>query len=212
EAKFFTPEEASVFLDMAGKEDDRLFALYLMAVTLGMREGELLGLRWSDVDMDAQVIRISQNLQRNPANNGRLELKETKTVKSKRSLPLTDDLRDALRRHKARQTQDRLLAGPDKWVDCGLVFTTRNGTPIRASNLLKGYKRLLVRAGLEERRFHDLRHSTASFLLARGVPMKVISELLGHSDTKVTSEIYSHILPGMTKDVVEEVTRLLKTG
>lgn len=79
------------------------------------------------------------------------------------------------------------------------MFTTRNGTPIRASNLLTIYKRPLNRAGLPEWRFHDLRHSTASFLLARGIPMKVFSELLGHSETRITSERHSFILPGVTK-------------
>lgn len=207
EPKWLRPDEAIRFLEAA--KGDRYEALYLLAVLLGAREGEILGLTWKDIDFTVGEVRLWKNLQRNPQNGNKLELQDTKARKSRRTLPLPEILTAALRQRKADQAQDRLLVGPDRWTESGLAFTTRYGTPIRAANLLKSFKRLLVRAGLEERRFHDLRHSCASFLLVLNVPMKVVSEILGHGDMAMTSEIYSHVLPAVRKEAIEGVSRFL---
>ncbi len=136
-----------------------------MALALGLRQGEALGLRWQDVDLDRRRLQISQALQRV---DGTLQLVETKTARSRRTIVVPGAVAEALQRHRARQLEDRLLAGPH-WTDSGFVFTTRRGTPIDGAAVRRSFPRLLVAAGLPRMRFHDLRHSCASLLLAQGV-------------------------------------------
>jgi integrase len=114
--------------------------LYLLTITLGLRRGEVLGLKWQDVDFEAATLHVRSSLQRV---NGRLELSETKTAGSRRQLPLLDFVARSLRSHRARQSQERLLAG-SAWKDTGFVFTTKIGTPVDPANLLDDFKRVLA--------------------------------------------------------------------
>ncbi len=183
-----TPIEAQRLLQAA--QDDRLAALWRVALSLGLRRGETLGLRWCDVDLDNGTLRITVNLQRI---NGKLVLVKPKTKESQRTLPLPTSLIPALRQHKVWQLQEKLLAG-SRWRDHDLVFCTSVGTPISPRNLLRSLQALLDRAGLPRMRFHDLRHSCATLLLAQGVPVKVVQEILGHTDPRVTLGIYQHVV------------------
>jgi integrase len=207
------PEHARKLLETA--KGGRFEAIYTVALTLGMRRGEVLGLRWSDVDFDGRAIRVNQSMQRlstgssDKGKRSELQATETKTDGSRRTIALPDSVVRALRAHRARQAQDRLVAGMS-WTDQELVFTNRSGRPIEPILLHRDYKALLKKAGLPTTlRFHDLRHSAASLLLAQGVHPRAIMELLGHSSISVTMNVYGHVMPAMMRDVAERMDALL---
>ena len=187
-------EEARRLLEAA--KDVELQALYVLAVHTGMRQGELLGLKWSDVDLENRRLSIQRTLTR--INNGKhVTLGDPKTRKSRRTVGLTPQAVDALRRHLARQMADIERLG-DSYQDQGLVFSTKVGTPINPSNLRqRSLAPLLKRAGLPHIRFHDLRHTCATLLLGKGVHPKFVQELLGHATIAITLDTYSHVLPSM---------------
>ena len=174
--------------------EDRLEALYVLAVHTGMRQGELLALRWQDVDMENAVVSVRRTLTRS---GGRVVFGEPKTKKSRRSIRLTPQAVEALKSHLERQLRDMEILG-DHYQDQGLVFTTNTGGPINPSNLRqRSFAPLLKRAGLPHMRLHDLRHTCATLLLTRGVHPKFVQELLGHATIAITLDTYSHIMPSM---------------
>jgi integrase len=199
----FTPEEARALL--AAAEGDRLAALYRLTLTLGLRRGEVLGLRWQDVNLDTGTLRIERSLQRV---DGAIVSKEPKTPRSRRTLSLPPSAVAALRAHHDRQTWERKSAG-ERWRETGMVFTTSIGTPIDPDRLNKNYKVLLARAGLREQRFHDLRHAAATLMLRDGLPVHEVSAVLGHSQTSTTLNVYSHVLPGAHERAAATMERLL---
>jgi len=167
---------------------DRLEVLYVLAVTTGMRSGELLGLRWEDVDLNAGTLRV-----RRTVFNGKVS--EPKTAKSRRSIKLTNYCAGTLRRHPKES----------EWVFC-----TGVGTTISVHNLHnRSWKPLLQKAGLPYIRFHDLRHTCATLLLTKGVHPKVVQELLGHSSIGITLDTYSHVLPNMQGEAVRAMDEVL---
>jgi integrase len=194
-----TIEQASAFLAIAEKH--RLGALFSVALACGLRLGEATGLRWDDVDLATGEVRIRQQLQRV---DKQLVLQELKTAKSRRTLMLPNTCLDALKEHRKRQLQERLKAG-DRWVDSGLVFTTyrtykpgkgqgmKIGAGLHPRNVLRVLHELLEAAGVPKMRFHDLRHAAASLLIAAGVELVEVSMLLGHSELRVTADLYSHL-------------------
>jgi integrase len=207
------PEHARKLLETA--KGGRFEAIYTVALTLGMRRGEVLGLRWSDIDMDGRAIRVNQSMQRlstgssDKGKKSELQATETKTDGSRRTIALPDSVVRALRAHRARQAQDRLVAGMS-WKDQDLVFTNRTGRPIEPILLHRDYKALLKKAELPVTlRFHDLRHSAASLLLAQGVHPRAIMELLGHSSIAVTMNVYGHVMPAMMRDAADKMDELL---
>jgi integrase len=188
----FTAEQARGFLQAA--QGDRLEALYVLAITTGMRQGELLGLRWQDVDLE----------------RGRLQLvRQLKNRQSRRAVLLPELAATALVRHRDRQAVERELQGA-YWEECGLVFPNTIGRPLSPNNLRdRSFFPLLARAGLPRVRFHDLRHSCATLLLGEGVHPKVVSDLLGHSQVGITLDLYSHVTATMQAVAVEAMGRLL---
>lgn len=168
--------------------DERLYALYVLALCLGLRRGELLGLRWDDVDLNAGTLTITQTLQRV---GGRLRFVPPKTDRSERTVPLPSICVEALKEHRERQKAERADAWPE-WDEHGLVFPSRRGTPLEPDNLRRSWGRIRAAAGLEDVRFHDMRHTCVSLLLALGVPPHVVREIVGHSDIEVTMTIYAH--------------------
>lgn len=196
-----TAKEADAFL--RATQGGRLEALYSVALMLGLRQGEALGLQWTAVDLDGGTLAVRQQLQ---VITNVPQLVEPKTKRSVRTLPLPSEVVRALKEHRRRQLEERLLAG-QRWGGSGqppadgstkrapwdLVFTSTIGTPLDPSNVTKDYKRILAAAKLTERRYHDLRHSCASFLAARGVSQRVVMEILGHSQLSTTANIYTHI-------------------
>jgi integrase len=192
EMRTLSPEETRHLLETAG--GDRLAALYVLAVTTGMRQGELLGLKWQDVDLEARTLQVKRTLTRH---GGMMALGEPKTKKSRRSIRLSSHAVEALRSHLDRQLRGMEVLG-DRYQDQGLVFTTDSGGLINPSNLRqRSFASLLKRAGLPHMRFHDLRHTCATLLLSREVHPKFVQELLGHATIAITLDTYSHVMPSM---------------
>jgi integrase len=190
--------EVRAFLDLARESGDRFEALYVLAITTGLRRGELLGLRWDDVSMERSTLRVGRALVRE---GGRHTLGETKTRRGRRQINLTPRTVSTLKAHHKKQQEEKIkLTGLYK--DHGLIFATRVGTPINPENLVnRSFKPLLERASLPEIRFHDLRHTCATLLLGRGVHPKLVQELLGHATIAMTLDTYSHYMPSMGDQV-----------
>ncbi|GAA1289765.1 site-specific integrase [Streptomyces javensis] len=176
---------------LAEARGNRLWAAYELAVRIGLRRGEVLGLRWKDVDLADGTVTIRQTLQRV---GGELLIAAPKTQRSARRVALPAECVTALRARRAQQHGDRLAAG-DKWKDNGsnLVFTTKNGTPIEPRNLNRAFTLLCDKAGVRQVRFHDLRHTCASLLHEQGADARMIMEVLGHSSIRVTMDIYTFV-------------------
>ena len=203
EMTVLTPAQARTFLDSV--KGDRLEALYTTALALGLRRGEALGLQWGDIDFDAGSLVIRHQLQRI---GGRLMLTEPKSRESKRTLLLPAVVADALRKHHIRQLEERLAAG-ELWQATDYVFTTVVGTPIDERNIFRAFQAARTKAGLPPMRFHDLRHSAASLLLAQKVPARMVQELLGHSNITLTLGTYSHILPELAEETAARMNQIL---
>jgi len=202
------PEHAQKFLAFAATDplSKRRYPLYVLALLTGMRQGELLGLRWEDIDLERGVVHVNRTLQRTRAG---LSLQEPKTERSRRAVPIGAGVVEALRRHRREQYQQQLMARPGEWRYTGLVFTVAHGGPVQSRNLERDFKMAVKRAGLPEIRFHDLRHSHATQLLAVGEHPKVVQERLGHSQIRVTLDTYSHVLPSMQREAAEKAERLV---
>jgi integrase len=186
--------EACTFLDVARTSGDRFEPLYVLAITTGLRRGELLGLRWEDVDLERGTLRVGRSLVRE---EGRHTVGETKTRRGRRQVNLTPRTVNALKAHRKRQLEERMRLA-ETYKDHGLVFSTSIGTPVNPENLVnRSFKPLLEKAGLPKIRFHNLRHTCATLLLGRGVHPKFVQELLGHATIAITLDTYSHYLPSM---------------
>ena len=190
-------EQAQQLLQAA--KGHRLEALITVALATGMRRGELLALRWSDIHFDVGSVQIQRTVSRFTG-HGPIE-SEPKTVGSRRNIVLPQFAIDVLKMHQQKQIQDRLEAG-SSWVDRDLVFCNRKGDFWDASNMVNTFKKLVSSASLPPMRFHDLRHSAATILLTMGVHPKVVQELLGHSQISMTMDTYSHVLPSMLRDAM----------
>ncbi|MEU7317637.1 site-specific integrase [Streptomyces sp. NPDC007083] len=185
---------------LAAARGNRLWAAYELAVRLGLRRGELLGLRWEDVDLFEGVLTVRQALQRV---GGELVIVPPKTQRSARRIPLPRECVTALRAQRAQQLADKRLAG-EKWRGngSGLIFTTKNGTPIEPRNLNRSFQALSARAGVRKVRFHDLRHTCASLLHEQGASARTIMQLLGHSSIRVTMDIYTFVRLDEQRDAI----------
>jgi len=202
----FTPDEARAFL--AAVEGDRLAALYHVALALGMRQAEILGLCWDAIDLDAGHLSVNRSLLRI---EGKAALVEPKTKRSRRTPPLSPSLVIRLRAHRAQQGRERLILGDRSlnWNDPPLVFTSAVGTPIDSPNLLKRFRRILADAYLPAIRFHDLRHACASLMIAQGLNPRVVMEQLGHSQISTTMDTYAHVMPAALRDAASQMENLL---
>jgi integrase len=202
--KTFSAEQARTFLDaIAG---DRLEALFSTAIALAYRQGEALGLQWPDVDLESEnsTLTVRQSIQRI---DGKLTITPTKKDKV-HTVNLPGVTRSVLVAHRAKQDEERRLAGA-RWQETGFVFTTTAGTPVDARSVIRRFHLILKTAGLPQIRFHDLRHSCATLLLAQGVSPRYISDLLGHSQVSFTMQTYAHVLPHVQRDVATKMDEIL---
>lgn len=183
-----TRDEARALLDAA--HGDPIEPLVVVALTLGLRRGEVLALRWENVDLEAGTLIVAATLTRRTG-HGLVE-SSPKTARSRRTLPLPQTCIRALRDQRRAQAALQLSAGPD-WQGDGHVFTTPIGTPIDPRNLTTEFHRITTKAGLGPRRFHALRHSAATLMLAQGVPLAVISDVLGHASYAITADVYARV-------------------
>lgn len=206
ETRVLSVADARRLLDAAA--GDRLEALYVLALLTGLRAGELLGLRWTDLDLDRGELTVRQQVQRVA---GAWLTSEPKTERGRRTLGLPSRAVEALRGRRVRQAEERLRAGA-AWQESGLVFTTEIGTPIERGNILRrSFRPLLERAGLPPMRFHDLRHTAATLLLADGENVKAVQERLGHAAASMTLDVYGHVMPGYQHAVAARLDRLFGT-
>ena len=184
-----------------------LEGLLTLAVTTGMREGELLALKWQDINFEARSLHIRHSMGYIPG-KGYLEF-EPKTSKSRRKVVLPPFVCEALKQHRMRQLEARLKAGT-RWQDLDLVFCNKYGGYLDPAHLRQRFDKLLREARLPDVRFHDLRHSAATILLSLGVPAKVVQEILGHSLISMTMDIYSHVLPDMQQEAMDKMNDLFR--
>jgi integrase len=188
---------------LSAASGDRLEALYVTGLMLGLRPGELLGLPWSAVDFDSGTVRVTQSLLR----EGKLlVIGQTKTPHSRRVLMMPAPVVEALRQHELTQQQERRSASI--WTETGLVFTTSVGTAIDPSNLRRGFARLTEAAGIGHWHPHELRHSAASIMSAAGVRLEVIADVLGHDGVRTTSAVYRHLLEPTIRGAVAPMEQL----
>lgn len=185
-----TPEQAQRLLDTI--KGHRLEFFYHLALGLGLRRGELLRLRWQDVDFERKKLIVYQS----------------KTHAGERTLPLTQTMADALKAHQQKQAEEKQDA--DDWQEHELVFCTSRGTPYLPCNIDRHFKSALQQAGLPAKRLHDMRHSCAAYLIAAGVNMHVVKQILGHTRASFTSDIYGHLLDGVDRAAVDSVEKLLQ--
>lgn len=200
----FTPEEARVFLRTV--QGDPWQALWVVAVTVGLRKGELLGLRWEDVDLGGKTIAVRRSLQRI---GPELVTAPPKTRSSVRTLSLPAMAVEALGSHRVREERKSTALG-QRWARARPVFTTATGQLVDPRGVNRVLDRTLAAADLRRIRVHDLRHTCATLLLSQGVPQRVIMEQLGHSSIAVTMNIYAHVMPAMRTDSAAKMDELLR--
>jgi integrase len=187
EMRTWTVDEARTFL--AHVDGDRLEALWVLLLTTGLRRGEALGLRWSDVDLDAGRLAVRRAL---VAVGYDVRWSEPKTPKSRRSIALDPSTVAALRQHRKAQLEERMALGSG-YRDEGLVFAKVDGSPIHPQTVSQAFERLVKAAAVPPIRLHDIRHTAATVALEQGVPLKVVSERLGHSSVSITADVYQHV-------------------
>jgi len=204
EMRPLTADEAMRLLEAA--QGDELEAFYVLALTCGLRLGELQALTWRAIDVERRRLRVAATLA--GVSGGAPVMAPPKTQRSRREVHLSALAAEALRRHRARQLEQRLAVG-QLWEDHGLVFANGRGRPLDGNNVReRSFRRLLERAGLPPMRFHDLRHAAASLLLAQGVNVKVIAEVLGHADVTVTLRVYAHLMPSAQQEAASAMDAL----
>jgi integrase len=199
-------DENQVILFLIAAQESPNVALYHLAVKTGMRKGELLGLKWDDLDWQKGLLRVQRQIQRVP--NQGLVFVPPKTRSGRRTLQLGEQMLQTLQDHWGNQKSLKLMTG-DKWQDHGMIFTSSIGTSIDQRNLDREFKAILKRSGLEEIRFHDLRHTAASLMLNNGVPVLVVSKMLGHAKTSTTLDIYGHLIPVMQSEAARIMDDLI---
>ncbi|WP_308426876.1 tyrosine-type recombinase/integrase [Streptomyces kronopolitis] len=202
EGQLWTLEQTLAFTLVARR--DPLYAGFMLAVGLGLRRGEIVGLRWRDIDLDSRTVQIRKQRQRV---RGEYYEDDTKN-RRKRTLPLPLLCVAPLRWQRLRQEAMRVSAGAD-WHKSDLVFTTRTGRAIEGSNVLRSFHRLTAKAGIPRIRVHDARHGAATLLAAGNVHPRVAMEILGHSKISVTMDIYTHVPDTLKREAVAHMDRML---
>jgi integrase len=203
EMKTLTDMEVRIFL-LACK-DNRYEVLYWLAISTGLRQGELLGLKWSDVDWNNRRLHVQRQLQRLPEG---LVFTEPKSASGRRVISLGQVTIEKLREYLTQlQLEKKIMEA--HWEENDLILPSTRGTPLDPRNLLRNFKALLKKAGLPDIRFHDLRHTAATLMLQQGTHPKVVQERLGHSDISLTLNTYSHVLPAMQEEAAEKMDEIM---
>jgi integrase len=203
EGRTLTREQAQQLLETL--KEHRHESLYLLMLSTGMRRGEALGLKWEDLNHATGVVRIKRNLKRE---GGRIVTADTKTLRSRRAVNLPIPVLEALQRNRELQDVEKADLG-DAWIESGFIFTTSIGTPIDPRNLYREFTQICERAGLGHWHPHELRHSAASLMLASGVKLQVVSEVLGHSSIRMTADVYGHILDPDRRQAASAMSEVL---
>jgi integrase len=200
----WTADQLRSFLEAT--RGSRYWAAYLLLATTGLRRGEALGLRWSDLDLDAGRASIRQTV---IAIRHTVMIGTPKTAKGRRTVTLDSGTVSALREHRRRQAAERLLMGAG-WTDLDLVFCHVDGTMLHPERFSRGFLETVSRIGLPRIRLHDLRHGWATLALQAGIHPKIVQERLGHANISITLDTYSHVTAGLHEDAAEEVAALFR--
>jgi integrase len=203
ESVFLTPEQVRTLLEAA--KSSRYAPLFSLLVNTGLRRGEALALRWSDVDVEGKLLRVRGTLARV---DGDLIVTSVKTAKSKRSISVSDETGRLLKEIRKHQLEDQLKAG-SQWHQSGYVFTTEDGQPCDPRNALRALKSAATKTGMTGVGLHTLRHSAATAMLTGGVPLKVVSEILGHASIVITADIYGHVSPDVSREALATLSASL---
>lgn len=203
ELKTWSAEQLADFLEHV--RPDRLYAAWVLAATTGLRRGELLGLHWSDIDLDEARLSVRRSL---VSVGYAVRISEPKTRRGRRQIALDKTTVSALLGHRRRQMQERLSWGP-AWVDSGFVFTKEDGTPLHPDRFTKLFAQRVKSSGLPRIRLHDLRHTHATLALQAGRHPKVVSERLGHANVSITLDVYRDVIPAMQKEAADLVAELV---
>lgn len=205
----WTAVELGAFL--RGEDEDRLLACWWLLASTGMRRGEALGLRWSDLDLENARLSVSRTLvttEARRAGQPGMAWSTPKTAEGRRNVALDGATVAALKAHRARQAEEKLAVGPG-YRDEQLVFCQLDGTPIHPKTLSWNFGAKIKRLGLRRIRLHDLRHSHATLALQAGLHPKVVQERLGHANIGITLDTYSHVTPAMQAEAAEKVAALM---
>lgn len=223
EMQVWTPEQVAAFLDVS--QGHRLHAVFYLALMTGMRRGELLGLKWADIDWDRSRLTVRNNLvaARYEAEEGRtlhgkavlskreLALQTPKTAGSRRTIVLSPGTLGKLKEHQQRQEAERHNAA-EAWEDQGFVFASQLGTATDPRRLGRVYEELVKKAGVPALRFHDMRHTAASLMIRRNIPPKAVSERLGHSDVGFTLRVYTHLYDEQREEAAFDLSDLFPSA
>jgi len=203
---FYNAEQVQALLFGAKTNNDRYYPLYYLAISTGMRQGELLGLKWVDVDWERAELRVERQLTMYA--DGSIEFRSPKSKSGIRQITVAKDVLGLLQKHHARQLTKSSQKSSD-WNEYDLVFPSSTGTPVNASNLRRSFRKLLQFTGLPKIRFHDLRHTAATLMLNYGTPIPVVSQRLGHSRTSLTMDTYAHAIPSKQAEAAELMEQLM---
>ncbi|MCH7662279.1 MAG: site-specific integrase [Chloroflexi bacterium] len=206
EMQFFDENQVQQLLITAKATNDRFTALYHLAIATGMRQGELLGLKWSDMDWEAGALQVQRQITRKKG--GGFAFTPPKTKSGTRRIELGSVTLAVLKEHQQTQFNEMMAVG-ERWQDHDLVFPSTIGTPMDRDHLRRRYKRLLKKAGLPDIRFHDLRHTAAALMLNNNIPVIVVSRRLGHAQPSITLDVYGHLMPTKQREVASLMDQLL---
>lgn len=206
EMSFYDVTQVHKLLSTALEISDRFYPLYYIAIHTGMRQAELIGLKWEDIDFDRHTVQISRQVLHFRGEG--YTFAEPKSRKGRRSIILGNKALEVLSLHQATVESLRLAAG-DKWVELDLVFPSEIGTPVTGSNIRRAFRKLLASSGLPKIRFHDLRHTAASLMLNHGIPVLIVSQRLGHSKASITLDVYGHIMPNKQEEAAQLLDNLI---
>ncbi|AWI33040.1 site-specific integrase [Streptomyces tirandamycinicus] len=199
----WTPEQTGAFLDFVAT--DRLYAMWHLIAFRGLRRGEACGQPWSETNLDRHSLSVTGQLIQD---GWEVEASEPKTDSGFRVVALDDDTVDVLERHRKQQAADR-EEWASAWVETGLVFTQEDGSWLHPGKVTDLFERLVTASGLPPIRLHDLRHGAATLMLAAGIDVKIVSDTLGHSDTRITRDIYQSVLPQVGRNAAEATAKLV---
>jgi len=206
EIEVLDPPEVAAVLNAA--RTTRLFPIVLLALGTGLRRGEVLGLRWSDLDLERRTLTVAQSLEQTKTG---LRFKTPKTRRSRRTIALSPAVVEELQSHRARQAADRLALGMGK-DPAALVFTRIDGDPMQPDSVTKIFARIVIKAKVKPISFHALRHTHATDLLRAGVHPKIVSERLGHASIAITMDTYTHAIPGLQEDAAQRIDAALRSA
>jgi len=204
--KFYDDQEVKHLLKIAVETGNRLYVLYYLAAHTGMRQSELIGLKWEDVDWKLGTLQIKRQVKHFKGTS--YTFTELKSKSGNRTIILGKQALELLKQYKNEQEIVKDFAGGN-WVELGLIFPSQVGTPLTANNIRRYFRRLLKASGLKKIRFHDLRHTAASLMLNQGIPVLIVSKRLGHSKPSITLDVYGHLIPSRQEEAAQLMDKLM---